>query len=69
MRRYVRSALGVQVVALKKALETLYSPIDRGFLVVDMVSSSPAEEVGLAGGDVVTKVNDIFELGSSWESL
>jgi len=59
----------LELVALKKALKTLYSPIDRGLLVVDVVPGSPAEEVGLARGDVVTRVNDIFELGSSWESL
>jgi serine protease Do len=56
--RYVRPALGIYVVALNKALETLYRlPTDRGLLVVDVVPGSPAEEMGLARGDVVTRVN------------
>ncbi len=56
--RYVRPALGIYVVALNKALKTLYRlPTDRGLLVVDVVPGSPAEEMGLARGDVVTRVN------------
>jgi serine protease Do len=56
--RYVRPALGIYVVALNKALKTLYRlPTDRGLLVVDVVPGSPAEEMGLARGDVMTRVN------------
>lgn len=56
--RYVRPALGIHVVALNKALKTLHrQPTDRGLLVVDVVPGSPAEEMGLARGDVVTRVN------------
>jgi S1-C subfamily serine protease len=56
--RYVRPALGIYVVALNKALKTLYRlPTDRGLLVVDVVPGSPAEEMGLARGDVVIRVN------------
>ncbi len=56
--RYVRPALGIYVVALNKALKTLYRlPTDRGLLVVDVVPGSPAEEMELASDDVVTRVN------------
>jgi len=65
--RYVRPALGIYVVALNKTLKTLYRlPTDRGLLVVDVVPGSPAEEMGLARGDIVTRVsgrevNNVFE--------
>jgi serine protease Do len=56
--RYVRPALGIYVVVLNKALNTLCRlPTDRDLLVVDVVPGSPAEEMGLAKCDVVTRVN------------
>jgi S1-C subfamily serine protease len=56
--RYVRSALGIYVVALNNALKTLYHlPTDRGLLVVDVVPGPHAEKMGLARGDMVTRVN------------
>ncbi|MFN7106566.1 MAG: S1C family serine protease, partial [Pyrobaculum sp.] len=58
--RYVRPALGVYVAAINKALASLYRlPVDRGLLVVDVQPGSPAEEVGIMKGDVITKVNNV----------
>lgn len=51
--------LGVRVEALNKDLGSYFSvPDGKGVLVVEVVSGTPAEKVGLKAGDVITKVRD-----------
>lgn len=49
--------LGVTVVPLTPQLAS-YFGVERGLLVSDVASSSPAESAGIKAGDIITAVND-----------
>ena len=46
-----------------------FSPIDRGALVVKVLENSPAKEVGILSGDIITHVNDTSLQGLTNEKI
>lgn len=54
--RAVTPVIGVKVVQLTPELSAYYGiAVDRGLMVVDVVPGSPADEAGLAPGDVIVE--------------
>lgn len=66
--RYVRPALGVYVVAVNKALVSVYGlPVSKGLLVAAVQPGSYADEAGLRRGDIIVAVDgkpveNVFQL-------
>ncbi len=57
--RVARPWIGISGVEVNSAIARRYSlPVERGFLVVEVVRGSPADVAGLRPGDVVVKINE-----------